>query len=94
MAELVFRAGVVKGNMRLEKGIFGSVSAGYLLSFACVTLTSTMSSHWYQGNESGLIRMLSALVIPYGFSMDFLTGAGLCTDFFIVSSQICVPTNA
>ena len=91
MAELVSRAGVIKGNMRLEKGFFSSVSAGYLLSFACVTLTSMMSSPWYQGNAPGLAFMLSALVIPYGLSMDFLTGAGLCIDFFVVSSQIYVP---
>jgi hypothetical protein len=70
------RAGVVEGNMGLEKGFFNSVSAGCLLSFACVTLISAMSSPWYQGNVPGLIRMLSALVIPYGLSMSFLIGAG------------------
>jgi formate/nitrite transporter FocA (FNT family) len=91
MAEFVSRTGVVKGNMRLKKGFFSSVSAGCLLSFACVTLNSTMSSPWYQGNVPGLIRMLSALVIPYGLSMGFLTGASLYTDSFMVSSQICVP---
>jgi formate/nitrite transporter FocA (FNT family) len=90
MAELVSHAGAVKGNMRLEKGS-STVSASCLLSFACVTLISTMSSPWYQGNVPGLIRMLSALVIPYGLSMGFLTGASLYTDSFMVSSQICVP---
>lgn len=43
-AELVSCAGVVKGNMHLDKNFFSSVSVGCLLSLACATSISTVSS--------------------------------------------------
>ena len=42
--ELISRAGVRKGNMRVDKVFFSSVSAGCLLSFACATFLNTNSS--------------------------------------------------
>jgi hypothetical protein len=82
--ELISRTGVFKGNMRLDRVFFSSISAGCLLSFACATLISTNSSPWYQENAPGLIRTLAALVFPYGLCMVFLTGADLCTGSFMV----------
>ena len=87
--ELVSRTGVVKGNMRLDKVFFSSISAGCLLSFACATFLSTNSSPWYQENAPGLIRTISALVFPYGLCMVFLTGADLCTGSFMVIIASC-----
>ena len=82
--ELVSRAGVIKGNMRLDKIFFSSASAGCLLSFACATLLSTNSSPWYQENAAGLIRTVAPLVFPYGLCLVYLTGADLCTGSFLV----------
>jgi formate/nitrite transporter FocA (FNT family) len=87
--ELISRAGMVKGNMRLDKIFFSSVSAGCLLSFACATFISTNSSPWYQEKAPGLIRTVSALVFPYGLCMVFLTGADLCTGSFMVIMIFC-----
>jgi formate/nitrite transporter len=82
--ELISRAGVVKGNMRLDKLFFSSVSAGCLLSFSCATFLGTGSSPWYQENAPGLIRTISSLFFPYGLCMVFMTGADLCTGSFMV----------
>jgi formate/nitrite transporter FocA (FNT family) len=83
--EAVANTGVHKGNMRLDKVFFSSVSAGCLLSFACGTALSTNASPWFQENAAGLIRTISALVFPYGLCMIILTGADLCTGSFMVS---------
>ena len=82
--EAVSRAGVQKGNMRLDKVFFSAVSAGCLLSFACGTALSTNTAPWFQENAPGLIRSISALVFPYGLCMIILTGADLCTGSFMV----------
>jgi formate/nitrite transporter FocA (FNT family) len=66
--ELVSRAGVVKGNMRIDKVFFSSVNAGMILSFACASHLSIQSSPWFQENAAGLIRAIGALVFPYGMS--------------------------
>lgn len=82
--EFVGRAGVAKGNMRLDKVFFSAVSAGCLLAFACGTVLSTNTTPWFQENAPGLIRTISALVFPYGLCMIILTGADLCTGSFMV----------
>lgn len=73
--ELVSRAGVKKGTMRFDKVFLSSVSAGCLLSFAAASALSANTSPWYQDNAPGLIRMIGALVFPYGLVMIVLTGA-------------------
>lgn len=88
--EIVSRAGAYKGNMRLDKVFFSSVSAGCLLSFACATALSTNTASWYQENAPGLIRTISALVFPYGLCMIVLTGADLCTGTFMVRTASVV----
>ncbi|KPI44328.1 putative formate transporter [Cyphellophora attinorum] len=85
-AEIVGRAGVTKGNERLDKVFMSSVSAGCLLSFACATLLSTNAAPWYQENAPGLIRTIAALVFPYGLCMVVLTGADLCTGSFLFTT--------
>jgi formate/nitrite transporter FocA (FNT family) len=87
VAQLVARAGVGKGNMRLDKVFFSSFSAGCLLAFACGTLLSTSTTSWFQENAPGLIRTISALVFPYGLCTIILTGADLCTGSFMVRLQ-------
>ncbi|OOQ83955.1 putative formate/nitrite transporter family protein [Penicillium brasilianum] len=84
--EAVANTGVYKGNMRLDKVFFSSVSAGCLLSFACGTVLSTNASPWFQENAAGLIRTISALVFPYGLCMIILTGADLCTGSFMFTT--------
>lgn len=81
---LVARAGIAKGNTRLDKVFLSSVSAGCLLALACGTALSTNTSTWFQENAPGLIRTISALVFPYGLCMIILTGADLCTGSFMV----------
>lgn len=84
VTELVSRAGVYKGNMRLDKVFFSSVSAGGLLALAAGTALSTNAAPWFQQNAPGLIRTIAALVFPYGLCMIILTGADLCTGSFMV----------
>ncbi|KAI9752922.1 MAG: hypothetical protein M4579_005408 [Chaenotheca gracillima] len=84
--EMISRAGVYKGNMRLDKVFFSSVSAGCLLSFACATSLSTNTAPWYQENAPGLIRLIGALIFPYGLVMIVLTGADLCTGTFMYTA--------
>ncbi|RHZ56265.1 formate/nitrite transporter family protein [Aspergillus thermomutatus] len=86
VAQLVARAGVGKGNMRLDKVFFSAFSAGCLLAFACGTALSTSTTAWFQENAPGLIRTISALVFPYGLCMIILTGADLCTGSFMFTT--------
>lgn len=87
----IAQSGVQKGNMRLDKVFFSSVSAGCLLAFACGTVLSTNTTPWFQDNAPGLIRTIAALVFPYGLCMIILTGADLCTGSFMVC-HICVSS--
>lgn len=88
VAEAVARTGVQKGNTRLDKVFFSSVSAGCLLAFACGSVLSTNASPWFQENAPGLMRTMSALIFPYGLCMIILTGADLCTGSFMVLSPL------
>jgi formate/nitrite transporter FocA (FNT family) len=83
--ELCSRAGVAKANMRIDKMFFSSFMAGCLLSFACAVLLSTNTAPWYQENAPGLIRMIGALIFPFGLVTIVMTGADLCTGSFMVS---------
>lgn len=67
--ELVGRAGVVKGNTRPDKVFLSGVSAGCLLSFACAAVLSCNASPWYAENAPGLLRLIAALIFPFGFVM-------------------------
>jgi formate/nitrite transporter FocA (FNT family) len=93
VTEFVSRAGLSKGNMRLDKVFFSAFSAGCLLAFACGTVLSTNSSPWFTENAPGLIRTISALVFPYGLALIILTGADLCTGSFMVCSSLTVLLN-
>lgn len=84
--ELCSRAGVAKANMRLDKIFISSFMAGCLLSFACAVLLSTNSSEWYQTNAAGFIRMVGAIVFPFGLVTIVLTGADLCTGSFFYTT--------
>lgn len=65
--ELVSRSGVAKGNMRPDKIFLSAVSAGCLLGFACAVNVICSTAPWYQDNAPGLIRIISALLFPFGF---------------------------
>ncbi|KAK3382756.1 Formate/nitrite transporter [Lasiosphaeria ovina] len=77
--ELVSRAGVKKGNMRLDKAFLSAVSAGCLLSFAAAASLSTNTAPWFQANAPGLIRMIGALIFLIGLVVIGLTGSDLFT---------------
>jgi formate/nitrite transporter FocA (FNT family) len=64
--ELVLRAGISKGNMRVDKVFISAVNAGLILSFACATYLTAITSPWFQDNAPGLIKVLGALLFPYG----------------------------
>lgn len=84
--EIVGRAGVAKAHIRYDKTFFSSVMAGMLLSFACGTLLTANSSEWFQENAPGTIRVIGALVFPYGLSMIVLSGVDLCTGSFLYTT--------
>lgn len=80
------RAGKAKANMRLDKMFFSAVMAGCLLAFACAASLSTNTAPWYQENAPGLIRMIGAVVFPWGLVSIIVTGADLCTGSFMFTT--------
>ncbi|SPQ25395.1 912f7f37-a0f1-40c2-a840-dbb91869aa8b [Thermothielavioides terrestris] len=82
--ELVSRAGVKKGNMRLDKIFLSAVSAGCLLAFACAATLSTNTAPWMQTNAPGLIRTIAALIFPFGLCLIVMTGADLFTGSHMI----------
>ena len=83
--EIAGRSGVVKANMRIDKIFISSVVAGMLLAFACAVSLSTQTAPWYQENAPGLIRMIGAVIFPFGLTMIVVSGVDLCTGSFMVS---------
>jgi hypothetical protein len=81
---------VMKANMRVDKVFISAVNAGLILSFACATYVSVLSSPWFQENAPGLIKVLGAFVFPYG---TIISGAydGLISDYLL--SWVCRPCN-
>lgn len=88
--ELCSRAGVTKSNMRIDKMFVSSFMAGCLLAFACAALLSTVTAPWYQENAPGLIRMIGAIIFPFGLVSIVLTGADLCTGSFMFTTIACL----
>lgn len=86
--EISSRAGTYKANMRIDKIIISSFMAGALLSFAGACYAVINTSPWYQENAPGLIRMLGALVFPFGLVVIVMTGADLATGSFMVGSPV------
>lgn len=84
VVKLISDVGFQKGSMRLDKIFMSAFSAGALLAFACGTVLVCNASPWMQDNAPGLIRVLAALVFPYGLCMIILTGVDLCTASFMV----------
>ncbi|KAK6396557.1 hypothetical protein LTR65_008455 [Meristemomyces frigidus] len=84
--ELCSRAGVHKVNMRIDKMFFSAFMAGCLLAFACAATLSTITAPWYQENAPGLIRMIGALIFPWGLVAIILTGADLVTASFMFTT--------
>jgi len=84
--ELCSRTGVAKANMRLDKMFISSVLAGMLLAFACAASLSTQTAPWYQENAPGLIRMLGAVIFPFGLTLIVVTGADLATGSFMFTT--------
>ena len=80
------RAGVTKANMRIDKIFFSSVMAGCILALACAATLSTNTAPWYQENAPGLIRMIGAVVFPWGLATIVLSGADLCTGSFLFTT--------
>ncbi|KAK3071838.1 hypothetical protein LTR53_007931 [Teratosphaeriaceae sp. CCFEE 6253] len=84
--ELCSRAGVMKANMRIDKVFASSFMAGCLLAFACAAMMSTNTAPWYQENAPGFIRMIGALIFPFGLTAIVVTGADLCTGSFMFTT--------
>lgn len=82
------RQGVYKANMRIDKMFISAVVAGMLLAFACAVSLSTQTAPWYQQNAPGLIRMIGAVIFPFGLVMIVVTGVDLCTGSFMVRSYL------
>lgn len=80
------RAGVTKANMRIDKVFFSSVMAGAILALACAATLSTNTAPWYQENAPGLIRMVGAVIFPWGLATIVLSGADLCTGSFLFTT--------
>jgi len=86
--EICSRTGVMKANMRLDKIFASSFMAGCILSFACAATLSTITAPWYQENAPGLIRMIGAVIFPWGLTVVVITGADLCTGSFMVCAAL------
>lgn len=85
--EICSRAGVAKANMRIDKILISSFMAGAILALACAATLSTNVAPWYQENAPGLIRMIGAVIFPWGLTTVIITGADLCTGSFLVSQH-------
>lgn len=83
--EISSRAGAHKAHMRIDKIIISAFMAGALLSFAGAAYATINTSPWYQENAPGVIKMLGALVFPFGLVVIVMTGADLATGSFMVS---------
>lgn len=83
--EICSRAGAAKANMRYDKMFVSGALAGMFLSFACAASLSTNSSPWFISFAPGLLRMISAIIFPFGLVMIVVTGVDLCTGSFMVS---------
>jgi len=82
--EIASRAGAYKAKMRIDKIILSSFMAGALLSFAGACYVTINTSPWYQDNAPGLIKMMGALIFPFGLVVIVMTGADLATGSFMV----------
>ncbi|KAG9592406.1 Formate/nitrite transporter, partial [Aureobasidium melanogenum] len=84
--EISSRTGAYKAHMRIDKTIISSFMAGCLLSFggACYSVINT--SAWLNENAPGIVRMLGALIFPFGLVVIVMTGADLCTGSFMYTS--------
>lgn len=82
--EISSRAGAYKAKMRIDKIILSSFMAGALLSFAGACNVIIQTSPWFQDNAPGLIKMMGALIFPFGLVIIIMTGADLTTGSFMV----------
>lgn len=85
--ELCSQTGTIKAKARIDKIFFSAFMAGALLAFACAVTLSTNASPWYQDNAGGLIRMVGAIVFPFGLVTIVLTGADLATASFMFTTM-------
>ena len=86
--EIASRAGAYKAKMRIDKIIVSSFMAGALLSFAGACYVTINTAPWYQENAPGLIRMMGALIFPFGLVVIVMTGADLATGSFMVRRRV------
>lgn len=83
--EISSRAGAAKARMRIDKIFLSSFMAGAILAFACAAVSIVNTSPWYQENAPGVIKLLAAIIFPFGLVAIVLTGADLATGSFMVS---------
>ena len=85
--KLVSHAGIKKGNMRPDKVFLSAVSAGCLLNFGSAVMLIAITSPWYEENAPGLLKIIGALVFPFGFAAVIVTGVDLFTATTMVSKS-------
>ncbi|KAF1738079.1 putative formate transporter [Beauveria bassiana] len=86
-ARAMGKIGQIKANMYPHRVFLSGVSAGCLLAFACGTVLVANTAPWMQEHAPGLIRVIAALVFPYGLVMIMLTGVDLCTASFMITTM-------
>ncbi|KAH7030731.1 putative formate/nitrite transporter [Microdochium trichocladiopsis] len=84
--ELASRTGAKKGYMRPEAVFLSAISAGCLLSFASASFLIITTSPQLQEDAPGLLKMLGALIFPFGLVIITITGADLCTASFMYTT--------
>lgn len=84
-SEIASRMGAVKARMRIDKIFFSGFMAGAILAFACAAVSVVNVAPWYQQNAPGVIKLMAALIFPFGLVAIILTGADLATGSFMVS---------
>lgn len=85
--EIASRMGAVKARMRIDKIFFSGFMAGCILAFACAAVSVVNVAPWYQENAPGVIKLMAAIIFPFGLVAIILTGADLCTGSFMVSYE-------
>ncbi|KAH0019905.1 Formate/nitrite transporter, partial [Aureobasidium melanogenum] len=84
--EIASRMGAAKANMRIDKIFFSAFMAGAILAFACAAVSIVNVAPWYQENAPGIVKLMAALIFPFGLVAIVLTGADLVTGSFMFTT--------
>ncbi|KAK6007441.1 hypothetical protein QM012_004255 [Aureobasidium pullulans] len=85
--EIASRLGAMKVRMRIDKVFTSGFMAGAILAFACAAVSVVNVAPWYQQNAPGVIKLMAALIFPFGLVAIILTGADLATGSFMFTTM-------